>query len=91
VTIVAGTFLLHSTKDMDVSVSDLGRLLKEKDSTIGILSPSSHPQRRALLDLDEGTPMLVHSVDVEGSTGGDGLLGGSGNSTNGRKLAGHLR
>ncbi|GIL73627.1 hypothetical protein Vretimale_5487 [Volvox reticuliferus] len=91
VTIVAGTFLLHATKDLDVTVADLGRLLKDKDTTIGILSPSSaHPHRRALLDLDEGTPMLVHSVDVEGPSGVDAVLGSS-NGSNGRKLMGsHL-
>lgn len=34
ITIVAGTFLLHTTKDLDISVGDLNRLTKEP--TLGL-------------------------------------------------------
>ncbi|KAG2446457.1 hypothetical protein HYH02_008449 [Chlamydomonas schloesseri] len=78
VTIVGGTFLLHSTKDLDVTMGDLNRMLKEKDSTLsGMLA--THPQRRALLD--EASAMLLHPVgggDMEGGNNA-GDLSGHGN------------
>jgi magnesium transporter len=38
ITIVAGTFLLHTTRDMDVSVSDLSRLAKDTQTLISVSS-----------------------------------------------------
>jgi hypothetical protein len=82
VTIVAGTFLLHSTKDMDVSLSDVNRvMLKEKDSSSVITG--SHMRRGSLV---EDTQLLLHSVEVDGQVASDDSPGH--NHLNGRKMAG---
>ncbi|PNH02510.1 Magnesium transporter NIPA2, partial [Tetrabaena socialis] len=84
VTIVAGTFLLHATRDLDVTLADLGRLIKEKDSSLGIVvSPAQHGGGGAAggslrrgggqlgLLADDTAPLLLHPVDLEGP-GGEG-------------------
>jgi hypothetical protein len=45
VTIVAGTFLLHTTRDMDVTVADLTRLTKDSQTLISV---SSSKEKREL-------------------------------------------
>lgn len=67
VTIVAGTFLLHTTRDLEVSVSDLNRLVKEKDTNLLASASGARERRSALLASmpDEATP-LFHAADVEG-------------------------
>ncbi|KAG2484397.1 hypothetical protein HYH03_016811 [Edaphochlamys debaryana] len=68
VTIVGGTFLLHATKDLDVTMADLNRLVKEKDSTLSIVGGVAHPSvRRGSMLADDAAMSLLHPVDVEGA------------------------
>lgn len=41
ITIIGGTFLLHTTRDLDVSFSDLSRLAKEAALTTALLNHGS--------------------------------------------------
>jgi hypothetical protein len=56
-TIVAGTFLLHTTKDLEVSASDLSRLTKEPSLGLGLQRRGDH--------CDEGGARgLYHSLEL---------------------------
>jgi hypothetical protein len=52
VTIVAGTFLLHTTKDMDVTVADLTRLTKDAQSMVSVSSSKDKWEMEALYTPD---------------------------------------
>lgn len=78
VTIVAGTFLLHTTKDLDVTLSDLNRLTKEKES---ILAQPLVGRKAALADHDSGLPYSAHAIDVEGPLESSSNGGGGGSLT----------
>lgn len=64
VTIVAGTFLLHTTRDLDVTLSDLNRLTKDKES---ILTQPLVGKKASLQEHDSGMSYAGHSIDVEGA------------------------
>ncbi len=57
-TIVAGTFLLHTTKDLDISVTDLNRLTKEPSLGLGMQRRSDHS------DEGGGRGGLYHSLEL---------------------------
>lgn len=55
-TIVAGTFLLHTTKDLDISVGDLNRLTKEP--TLGLARTRTDSSQ------DGSTRGLYHGLEM---------------------------
>lgn len=76
VVIIAGTFLLHTTRDMDVTWSDVTRVTKDGGSTLTgshLSNGSSGRERRGLLD--------GHSEDLAEKGGNSETLkdGGPGN------------
>jgi hypothetical protein len=76
ITIVAGTFLLHTTKDMDLTVQDLDQLTRSHEEATGMgtgAQPSSN-STAALRGRRPVTAALVEIVSREGS--GKGERGG---------------
>lgn len=63
ITIVGGTFLLHATKDMDITVSDLGKLTTKDTPHSSLMLASINKDKRG--DENETTP-LFHPIDVDG-------------------------
>jgi hypothetical protein len=63
-TIVIGTFLLHTTPDMEFSLQDLSRLTKDSSAVVTI--PQSMRDRKAL---EEVTQPLNSAANVEENQG----------------------
>lgn len=88
VTIVGGTFLLHATKDLDLSWSDLNRLTKEKEANLlgrALMGSNGADDRDRELDLRPllhpshgGADVEVAGMGIGGLDRGDRGGGGSG-------------
>ena len=91
ITIVAGTFLLHTTRDMDLTVQDLDQLIcsQEESTGTGTGAQPSTNSTSALRGRRPVTAALVEIVSREGS-GKTERVGGFGKTTEAGRDGGEL-